>query len=581
MVFKELAVNLCVLLSYLFIMGRFFKMEPPALDAPIGIRVRLGVLLGGLGIILIVFSIPVTDTVKTDLRHVVVVLAAVYGGMVSALVSAVIIAIGRLTFFDSNIISFSATAVMLMIAVLLGSLAKVPIVRWKAFQLFNGIQIPIVGGFLWFAMRKSEVLLLYLQTSLIAVVGGSVAFYILEYILESNRLFRQLRISENNYKSMSDRYRSVVDHVKEVIFQTDEEGRWTFLNPAWTEITGFTVGNSLQMPVRLYIHPEDALLLKGAGEGLSGFRVPWIKRELRIVTADGDYRWVEWFAQSRRDEENRYAGTLGTLMDITERRRSELKLAVELELSKRIQQSVLPKWYEGTRLNIHGKQLPSEQLAGDMYTWHTNGEKCTVILIDVMGHSVASSLVGMHIHSFLQELLTYMDDPAAIMKRLNYHVHDLFHSKSNTETVLCTALCVTLDTRDHTVRYVNAGHPHGIALTDEGQFVKLDRGGITLGIVREAAYHSGHFKYGEHCRLLMYTDGLFEVYKGRPGLTTDAIRNVLTACRHGNNQSVMNLLDKDIQALTERPDDICLVCLDAGHWSDTPEERESHVSNDN
>src|SRR5262249_59845553 len=41
------------------------------------------------------------------------------------------------------------------------------------------------------------------------------------------------------------KYRSVVENIKEVIFQTDREGRWTFLNPAWTEITGFKIRSSL------------------------------------------------------------------------------------------------------------------------------------------------------------------------------------------------------------------------------------------------------------------------------------------------------------------------------------------------
>ena len=33
----------------------------------------------------------------------------------------------------------------------------------------------------------------------------------------------------------------VFDNVREVIFQTDTKGNWLLLNPAWTEITGFSV----------------------------------------------------------------------------------------------------------------------------------------------------------------------------------------------------------------------------------------------------------------------------------------------------------------------------------------------------
>lgn len=37
------------------------------------------------------------------------------------------------------------------------------------------------------------------------------------------------------------RYRELVNNLKEVVFQTDAGGLWTFLNPAWFEVTGFSV----------------------------------------------------------------------------------------------------------------------------------------------------------------------------------------------------------------------------------------------------------------------------------------------------------------------------------------------------
>src|SRR6185369_176959 len=53
------------------------------------------------------------------------------------------------------------------------------------------------------------------------------------------------------------KYRSVVENIKEVIFQIDLHGHWTFLNPAWTEITGFAVKATLGAHFADYLHPED------------------------------------------------------------------------------------------------------------------------------------------------------------------------------------------------------------------------------------------------------------------------------------------------------------------------------------
>src|SRR6476469_1779162 len=41
------------------------------------------------------------------------------------------------------------------------------------------------------------------------------------------------------------KYRSVVEQLQDVFFRTDEQGLWSFLNPAWTTLTGHEVATSL------------------------------------------------------------------------------------------------------------------------------------------------------------------------------------------------------------------------------------------------------------------------------------------------------------------------------------------------
>jgi PAS domain S-box-containing protein len=84
----------------------------------------------------------------------------------------------------------------------------------------------------------------------------------------------QQRVAEA-LKESEARYRSVIDSIREVVFQTDLEGRWTFLNPAWEEITGFSVKETIGMPLFNSIHPEDRLrndaLLRPVAEHRPGF----------------------------------------------------------------------------------------------------------------------------------------------------------------------------------------------------------------------------------------------------------------------------------------------------------------------
>ena len=52
-------------------------------------------------------------------------------------------------------------------------------------------------------------------------------------------------------------YRQIIDGLKEVVFQADPQGRWTFLNPAWTELTGFSLEETLGRDALEFVHPED------------------------------------------------------------------------------------------------------------------------------------------------------------------------------------------------------------------------------------------------------------------------------------------------------------------------------------
>ncbi|GEM_PF-1205275 len=122
------------------------------------------------------------------------------------------------------------------------------------------------------------------------------------------------------------RYRSVIDTVTEVIFQTDAKGVWTFLNPAWTRITGFQVDETIGTNFIDYVHPDD----RDAGERILGpllaGEMPFCRRKVRYLTSDGGVRWIEVFAQVTRNAAGDVTGTSGTLTDVTEQHLAEERL---------------------------------------------------------------------------------------------------------------------------------------------------------------------------------------------------------------------------------------------------------------
>ncbi len=155
-------------------------------------------------------------------------------------------------------------------------------------------------------------ILLLVITARVAVVQRRVD----EQTLEIRAQSEALTMSE-------ERYRSVVNSLKEVVFQTDAHGLWTFLNPAWTEVTGFLVQESMGRFFGDYVYPDDRRDNKEMFEQLIQGRKNYCHHEIRYLHRDDGFRWIEVFARPAIDANGDITGTAGTLNDITERRAYE------------------------------------------------------------------------------------------------------------------------------------------------------------------------------------------------------------------------------------------------------------------
>jgi diguanylate cyclase (GGDEF)-like protein/PAS domain S-box-containing protein len=137
--------------------------------------------------------------------------------------------------------------------------------------------------------------------------------------IERGRLYTEVQQREQQYHS-------VFNSLKEVVFQTDEQGRWTFLNPAWTEITGYKLSESIGVCFLDYIHPDDRQYNAELFTPLLERQEEFCRHEVRWITKDGSWRWIQFYARLTLDQEDGVAGISGTLDDITERKLAEEKL---------------------------------------------------------------------------------------------------------------------------------------------------------------------------------------------------------------------------------------------------------------
>ena len=120
--------------------------------------------------------------------------------------------------------------------------------------------------------------------------------------------------------------RTAIDELREVVFLCDADGRWTFLNRAWTEITGFPVAETLGQPFLDYLHPEDVALNLERTRPLLAREKLVCRHVIRYRTRDADYRWMEVHARLVLGPAGELVGTAGTLSDVSERVQAEASL---------------------------------------------------------------------------------------------------------------------------------------------------------------------------------------------------------------------------------------------------------------
>ncbi len=127
------------------------------------------------------------------------------------------------------------------------------------------------------------------------------------------------------------RFRNMADHAPVMMWVTDPEGRCTYLNRGWYDFTGQTPAEGLDYGWLEATHPDDKF---SAGETFhqANARQEAFRIEYRLRGADGEYRWAIDAGAPRFDDEGCFLGFVGSVIDITERKRTEALQAAQAQL---------------------------------------------------------------------------------------------------------------------------------------------------------------------------------------------------------------------------------------------------------
>jgi diguanylate cyclase (GGDEF)-like protein/PAS domain S-box-containing protein len=150
------------------------------------------------------------------------------------------------------------------------------------------------------------------------------------------REITELKNAEADLLESQNRYNTLLHQINDIVFAMDRNAVFTFLNQAWTTVTGFeveeSVGTSLldHVPVAELVSLQTRLDLIAAGETEANTFI------LRYTSRSGEVRRLSLDIQPAKNADAEVNGFFGTATDVTEREIAEEAILIEREFLRGI-----------------------------------------------------------------------------------------------------------------------------------------------------------------------------------------------------------------------------------------------------
>ena len=266
-----------------------------------------------------------------------------------------------------------------------------------------------------------------------------------KYFSDSVRVIMGQDVTEK--LTLTTNYQSLVENAHDMIFNTDIDGNFTYLNEMSSRTFGYKNENLVGKDSVSIVHPEYRDIVKDFFRNQIVNRIQNTYLEFPIRTKEGRIIWLGQNASVvfEPGSRKRIIGFTALARDITEKRANELLIEQQnkditssINSAKRIQYSLLPK---ASEVGDHFEDYfvifkPKDIVSGDFYWMHRIGNKLILVLADCTGHGVPGAFMTILGINLLNQLVIErkIDDPAQILNGLNNELHKLLHHGTNTLT---------------------------------------------------------------------------------------------------------------------------------------------------
>lgn len=324
----------------------------------------------------------------------------------------------------------------------------------------------------------------------------------------------------------------------------------------------------------------DLVLLDVMMPGLSGYEVCRILRETRsqtelpVIMLTAKNRVVDLVAGlesgandylTKPFDSRELTARVNTMLQLKQAARSETDLAKimhEMELARKIQESLLPKetpQMEG--IQIAKRYRAMANVGGDFFDFRPGQNGIGILIADVSGHGVPAALIVSEVKMafwFQKETIT---SPDRLLESLNEILYN------NIGNQFVTACYIHIDLKNGELSVGNAGHPPLMLLKSTGELIRIRPRGKVIGLLGPANSKTEKISIASGDRILMYTDGLIEpVNKNKEHFGEGRVESLLRSCHDLTAEQCADKIMGGVLEWTGHEDkiddDIALIVID-------------------
>jgi serine phosphatase RsbU (regulator of sigma subunit) len=213
----------------------------------------------------------------------------------------------------------------------------------------------------------------------------------------------------------------------------------------------------------------------------------------------------------------------------------------DLDAARAIQRSLLPQNLPSIPgYSLAFRSATCYEVGGDYLDIVAQPDGSLLMVVaDVAGKGLASAIVSVSFRSAFRAMAAGGPPLDELAARMNQH-----HWAEGEEARLryVTAIFLRLHPEAGEIEIVNAGHNAGL-LAQPGATPRLfEASGTPLGLLPGMGYTSERCGFTPGKRLLFYTDGLTEVYKGNEEFGPERLLEVFSTCPSSNADGILDAL---------------------------------------